>query len=118
VPLIPSLIISRGKRTIAKLVPDPKHKRYDIVICSGATDDQMKAAAEGTVGREGRFSDAYLIHRVDGTAYKTKISTLRGDYEKSDGTIGNRLRLWDKEDFKSRSDDISRTTLRHPLDAS
>jgi putative DNA methylase len=111
VPLIPSLVISRGKRTIAKLVPDAKQMRYDIDICSGATDEQLAAAAQGTVGREGRFSDAYLMHKVGGTAYKTKITTLRGDYQKADGTIGSRLRLWDKRDFKPRPEDIFQERL-------
>src|SRR5262249_3371318 len=106
VPLIPSLIVSRGKHVIAELIPDAKHKCYNIVICVGATDEELTAAAQGTLGREGRFSDAYLIHQVDGVTYKTKISTLRGDYQKPDGTIGNRLRLWEKHDFKSRPDDI------------
>jgi putative DNA methylase len=111
VPLIPSLIVSRGKRVIAELVPDAKHKRYDIVICAGVTDEHLTAATQGTLGREGRFSDAYLIHQVDGVTYKTKISTLRGDYQKPDGTIGNRLRLWEKYDFKPRSDDIFQERL-------
>ena len=43
--------------------------------------------------------------------YKTKISTLRGDYQKPDGTIGNRLRLWEKHDFKPRPDDIFQERL-------
>lgn len=111
VPLIPSLIISRGKRAIAQLVPDVMHKRYDIVIHSGASEDQLAMATNGTVVREGRFSDAYLMHRVNGSEYKTKISTLRGDYEKPDGTIGNRVRLWEKRDFRPRSDDIFQERL-------
>jgi putative DNA methylase len=48
---------------------------------------------------------------MDGVNYKTKISTLRGDYQKPDGTIDNRLRLWDKYDFKSRPDDIFQERL-------
>jgi putative DNA methylase len=111
VPLLPSLIISRSKRTIAKLVPDSEQKRYDIVICSVSTDEQLAAAAQGTVVREGRFSDPYLIHMVDGVAYKTRFSTLRGDFEQADGVIGNRLRQWEKEDFKPRPDDILQERL-------
>ena len=41
----------------------------------------------------------------------TKISTLRGDYRKADGTTGNRLRLWEKRDFKPRPDDIFQERL-------
>jgi len=63
------------------------------------------------VGREGKYGEAFLIHKVDGVDYKTKISTLRGDYEKPDGTIGNRLRLWEKLDFASRPDDLLQERL-------
>ena len=63
------------------------------------------------MGREGKYGEAYLIHQVDGVAYKTKISTLRGDYQKPDGTIGNRLRLWEKLDFIPRSDDLLQERL-------
>ena len=71
----------------------------------------MEAAETGTVGREGKYGEAYLIHQVDGVTYKTKISTLRGDYQKPDGTIGNRLRLWEKRDFKPRPDDLLQERL-------
>jgi len=60
---------------------------------AGVSQAEIEAAETGTVGREGKYGEAYLIHQVDGVAYKTKISTLRGDYQKSDGTIGNRVRL-------------------------
>ena len=63
------------------------------------------------MGREGKYGEAYLIHQVDGVAYKTKISTLRGDYQKPDGTIGNRLRLWEKLDFMPRPDDLLQERL-------
>jgi putative DNA methylase len=111
VPLLPSLVIGDVDCAIAELVPDPAHKRYDIVIRSGVTKQQLAAAAQGTIGRESRFGEAYLIHHVRGVTYKTKISTLRGDYQKPDGTIGNRLRLWDKQDFKPKPDDIFQERL-------
>ncbi len=111
VPLIPSLMISRGKRVIAQLVPDLTRKRYEIRIVFNATQKQLESAARGTISREGRFGDAYLLHKVDGYIYKTKISTLRGDYQRQDGTIGNKLRLWDRHDFKSRPDDIFQERL-------
>ena len=71
----------------------------------------MEAAETGTVGREGKYGEAYLIHQVDGVDYKTKISTLRGDYQKPDGTIGNRLRLWEKLDFMPQPDDLLQERL-------
>ncbi len=106
VPLLPSRVISKGYRAIAELVPDAKQKRYDVIVRSGATERELAAARLGTVRSDGRGQDPYLTHTVDGTEYRTKISTLRGDYRKADGTNGNRLRLWEKSDFKPRSDDI------------
>ena len=111
VPLLPSRIVSIDDAAIAELVPDPVAKRYEIEIITGVSTTRLRAAARGTVVREGRFSDAYLTHQVDGLNYRTKISTLRGDYQKPDGTIGNRVRLWEKHDFKPRPDDIFQERL-------
>ena len=111
VPLLPSRVVSKGYRVIAELVPDPDNKCYEIQIRSGVTDRELKAAELGTVGRDSKYDEAYLIHKVDGTTYKTKISTLRGDYRKPGGTIGNRLRLWDRQDFMPRPDDLLQERL-------
>jgi putative DNA methylase len=111
VPFLPTLIVSKGYNVIAELVPDAKHKRYDIAIRSGVTQRQFAEAAHGTVRSDGRGQDPYLIHIVDGMEYRTKISTLRGDYRTADGTTGNRLRLWDKHDFKPRPDDLFQERL-------
>jgi putative DNA methylase len=111
VPLIPSLIISKGYRVIAELVPDSINKRYDIVVRSGVTEDEVNIAANGTVRTDGKGKDPYLVHTVDGMEYKTKISTLRGDYKQEDGSNGNRLRMWEKLDFKPRPDDILQERL-------
>ena len=89
VPLLPTLIVSKSYHVIAELVPDARHKRYDIVIRSVATEKQLTGATRGTVRSDGRGQDPYLIHTVDGTEYRTKISTLRGDYRKDDGSNGN-----------------------------
>ncbi|MFZ0254875.1 MAG: anti-phage-associated DUF1156 domain-containing protein, partial [Gammaproteobacteria bacterium] len=111
VPLLPTLIVSKGYRVIAELVPDARNKRYDIAIRAGATEKELAAAALGTVRTDGRGQGPYLIHTVEGIEYRTKISTLRGDYRKDDGTTGNRLRLWEKHDFKPRPGDIFQERL-------
>lgn len=111
VPALPTLVVSKGYRVIAELVPDRRNKRYDIAIRTNATEDDLGAAEIGTIRRDQRYGDAFLVHEVDGTIFKTKISTLRGDYEKPDGTIGNKLRQWDKGDIKPRSDDILQERL-------
>lgn len=110
VPLIPSLIISRGKMAIAELVPDKQRKRYDIAVRTGVSIEELERAAKGSVRTDGRGQDTYLFHVVDGVEYRTKISTLRGDFRDSDGN-GNKLRLWEKSDFQPRPDDIFQERL-------
>lgn len=111
VPLLPSLIVSKGYGVVAELVPDIINKRYDIVIRSGVTKKELKKAAIGTVRSDGRGQDPYLLHTVDGKNYRTKISTLRGDYQLQDGGINNQLRLWNKNDFQPQSNDIFQERL-------
>jgi putative DNA methylase len=111
VPLLPTRVVSVGHRAIAELIPDPAHRRYEIAIRTGVSDEELKAAELGTVRADGRGKDAYMVHVVDGQEYRTKISVLRGDYRKPDGTTGNRLRSWEKEDFKPRPDDIFQERL-------
>ncbi len=116
VPLIPSLVISKPRtgakiNVIAELIPDVMAKRYEVAIRSGVTDEKLIAAEKGTVRTDGRGQDPYMIHTVDGVEYRAKISTLRGDYRKDDGTNGNRLRMWDKRDFIPRPDDIFQERL-------
>ena len=111
VPLLPSRILSYGKQSIAELIPIASQKRYDIRVRSGVSAEDLKAALKGTVRSDGRGQDPYLIHSVNGVGYRTKISTLRGDFRNTDGTSGNRLRLWEKSDFKPRPDDIFQERL-------
>jgi putative DNA methylase len=111
VPLLPTLVVSKGYKVIAALVPDRKHLRYDVAIRSDVSDEELAAAELGTVRSDGRGQDPYLIHTVDGREYRTKISTLRGDYRKPDGTTGNKLRLWEKHDFRPREGDLFQERL-------
>jgi len=106
VPLLPTFVVSKGYSVVAQLVPIPAEKRYEIEIVRNASADQMAKAERGTVRSDGRGQDPYLIHTVDGKEYRTKISTLRGDYRKTDGGTGNKLRQWEVTDFKPRPDDI------------
>lgn len=111
VPLLPTCVISKGKRAVAVLEPDHQSKRYQIRILTGASESQLAKASVGTVRSDGRGLDAYMVHTIDGVEYRTKISTLRGDYRTDDGSTGNKLRLWEKHDFKPRPDDIFQERL-------
>lgn len=111
VPLLPSQIISVGRGTIVELVPDIANKRYGILLRYGATPEEMESAATGTLRSDGKGRDPYLFHAVDGCEFRTKISTLRGDYKVEDGINGNLLRQWDKSDFVPRPEDIFQERL-------
>ena len=111
VPLLASRVLSLGRSVIAELKPDPANKRYDIVVRSGVTPEELHAATAGTLRSDGRGQDPYVHHVVDGTEYRTKISTLRGDYRSVDKSTGNGLRLWGKTDFMPQPDDIFQERL-------
>jgi len=105
VPLAPSWVISPKQGAIAKLVPNPALKRFDIEVVTGASAKAIAAAETGTV------QDGDMVYQLDGKTYRTPIKTLRGDYRLPDGTTGNRLRRWDKDEFRPRPDDIFQERL-------
>ena len=111
VPILPSRVVSKKRRVIAELAPDSANKRYDICIQSGVSDEELIHAKIGTVQRDMRGGKAFLVHEVNGTPYKTNISTLRGDARGPDGSSTNRLRLWTKEDIAPRPDDLLQERL-------
>jgi len=111
VPLLPSRVLSADYGVVADLIPVPSEKRYDIHLRAGVSDQEMKEAEQGTVQKEGRGGNSYLVHEVNGSIYRTKITTLRGDYTKPDGSSGNRLRLWEKSDFAPRQEDLFQERL-------
>lgn len=111
VPLLPSRIVSVDEAAIAELVPVPSEKRYEVRIRTGVSPRELDAARAGTVVRDGKYGEAHLLHHVDGVPYKTNISTLRGDHQRADGTVGSRLRLWDKHDFMPRPEDLFQDRL-------
>ena len=105
VPLAPSWVISPKQGAIAKLVPDHNRKRFEIEIISGASAKALEAAASGTI------QDGDMVYQLDGRTYRTPIKTLRGDYRLPDGSIGNRLRRWERSEFKPCIDDIFQERL-------
>lgn len=105
VPLIPSLVISKGYKVIAELVPNPNEKRYDINIRYVESYEEVEKAQKGTV------QGTDIVHSPDGiNQYRVSIKNIRGDY-KEDGENKNQLRLWEKSDFLPRQDDIFQERL-------
>ncbi|WP_455232447.1 anti-phage-associated DUF1156 domain-containing protein [Geopseudomonas aromaticivorans] len=105
VPLAPSWVVSPRQRVIAKLVPNYELKKFDVELDFGVSASALDAAQKGTV------SDGDMLYELEGKTYRTSIKTLRGDYRKEDGSTGNRLRLWEKGDFKPRPDDTFQERL-------
>lgn len=105
VPMLPTLVVSKGWAVVARLVPDPVRKRYDIELIQNATAEQLKAAEAGTV------QDGYLVHTIERQTFRTKISTLRGDYTTADGATNNRLGQWGKLDITFSDTNIFRERL-------
>jgi putative DNA methylase len=100
VPLLPSLVISRIRRTVGRLVPNPDEKRIDIEVISGVSDEDVDAAKKGTV------QDRALVYSINGETYRTPVAAIRGDFRSPNGDGGNKLRRWEKSDVVPRSDDI------------
>jgi len=111
VPLLPSRVISTSRRVIAELVPIPEAKRYRIALREGVDAATLEAAKVGTVRSEGRGGKTYVEHTVDGRLYRISMAALRGDAPGPDGRTRNRLRPWEKTDFRPRPDDLFQERL-------
>ncbi len=105
VPMSPSWVISKTRNVVAKLFPDHEKQRFDIEVITGVSKEEMRVAAKGTV------QDGTLVYELGGKIYRTPIKTLRGDYRDADGNNRNRLRRWEKHDFRPRPDDIFQERL-------
>jgi putative DNA methylase len=111
VPMLATRLISKGRAAIAELIPDARRNRFEIRIRSGVSDPELRDADNGTIRVDGRGQDPYLCYSLDGVEHRTKISSLRGDFTKPDGTTGNKLRLWERSDFKPRPEDLFQERL-------
>ncbi len=105
VPMLPTFVISQRNRVIARLYPQRSKKRYKIEIVTNATPAEMKMAEKGTI------QDGFLVHAFGKEVFRTRISTLRGDYKDEQGKIKNRLRRWDCSDIIFHEDDIYQERL-------
>ncbi|MCA1789500.1 MAG: DNA methylase, partial [Thioalkalivibrio sp.] len=109
VPLLPTRLVSKGGAAIAELVPNRKDMRYDIIIRSGCTDEELEAAKTGTVRDEPGIG-SMVVHNVDGVDYRTPLVRIRGDGEGTNA-FGNRLRPWEKDDIAPHPADIFQERL-------
>jgi len=92
VPLAPNWIIAPKTSVIARLVPNPTNKRYDIVVIENATAAEVAAAQTGTV------KDSRLVS--PGGSPSTPIEVIRRG-----------LRMWENGDVVPQPDDIFQERL-------
>ena len=105
IPLAPSWVISPKLKTAAKLIPNHDEKKFDILVESGLSNDDLKSAEKGTI------QDGSLCYTLDGKTYRTPIKTIRGDYRTQSGKTSSKLRSWTRTDFLPKSDDIFQERL-------
>ena len=105
IPLSPTWVVSPKHRAVALLIPNEENKRFDVEIVSGASDKQMEEAEKGTV------QGGDMVYSLHGRTHRFAIATLRGDYRDPEGKTANRLRRWEKEEFKPRPDDVFQERL-------
>lgn len=111
VPLLPTRLISKKKAAIAELIPNEHLKCFDIKIRTGVSAQELIEAENGTLVTDGRGQEPFLSYSLNEVKYRTKISTIRGDYRNDDGSKGNRLRQWERGDFKPCPQDIFQERL-------
>ncbi len=105
VPLLPSLVISRNKRCVARLVPDPEEKCFRIEIRDGVSQEEVVEAEHSGTVRDGE-----LVYTLDRKERRTPIRTLRGDRRVNGETV-NDLRRWEKQDLVPRLEDLFQERL-------
>lgn len=103
VPLAPSWIIGKGTKTVA-ILKDNKEDGFNIDIVQDASKEQFKEADKNiTVIR----NNMYCPH----CEMETPITALRGDRKGGDGQTIYGLRLWEKNEFIPREDDVFQERL-------
>ncbi|MGN8707350.1 anti-phage-associated DUF1156 domain-containing protein [Bacillota bacterium HCP3S3_E9] len=102
IPLLPSLVIGKGTKTIVDLVDCGGG--YDFKVSMNVSSDAMEKAERG-----GTISASELICPCCGK--RTPIGSIRHDRITPDGTTIYGLRAWEKKDIVPRSTDIYHTRL-------
>ena len=103
VPLAPSWIIGKGTKTIA-ILKDNGVDGFNIDIKSNVSKEDMKNADSYITVRG---NNIYCPH----CKMETPITSIRGDRKGENGEIIYGLRLWEKNEFIPREDDVFQERL-------
>lgn len=101
VPLAPTWVIGKGTRTVAQLVPDDHTKRFDFVIKSGVSPEELAEAADNGTAKDSEVVCPNLLCKA-----RTPIRAIRGDGRGTFADSRSLLRGWEKQDIVPRESDI------------
>lgn len=93
VPLLPTLAIAPNPKTIARLIPDPETKSYQIEIVEGVSNKEYKQA------------------QSDGTVRASRLYPPNGGVSLPIDNIRRELRQWENKDVVPRSEDVFQERL-------
>ena len=99
VPLAGTWIVGEKPPSVARLVPHPKTKRFDIEIISDVDEEALEIAQEAATVKDNRLR----CPNAD-CERSTSMTAIRGDQQRRDGR-GQGLRLWENDDLTPRRDD-------------
>ena len=103
VPLAPSWVIGEKTRTVARLRPDAKRKRFHIDIHQGESRDALAAARTAGTVRRSRLE-------CPSCQASTPMAAIRGD-QRGGGGRGYGLRQWRNEDLTPLPEDVFQERL-------
>ena len=103
VPLAPSWVIGEKTRTVARLRPDAKRKRFHIDIHQGESRDALTAARTAGTVRRSRLE-------CPNCQASTPMAAIRGD-QRGGGGRGYGLRQWRNEDLTPLPEDVFQERL-------
>lgn len=99
VPMSPTWVIGKGSKSIVRLIPNARHKRFDFEVESDVSAEELDAAEEA-----GTAKDSELV--CPNSCDPTPIKVLRGDGRGTFSDARNLLRPWEPSDIVPRDDDV------------
>lgn len=103
VPLAPSWVIGKGTKTVA-ILRDNGTDGFNIDIVQGANKEKFKESDKSITVR-GNYM--YCPH----CELKTPITSIRGDRQGENGETISGIRLWEKDEFIPRENDVFQERL-------
>ena len=104
IPISSSWLVGVGSKTVAILSENEAEKHYDIHIKMNATSQEMKEAEKSGTTVSGGI-------RCPHCGKTTPVSSLRHDTIDDNGNTVYGLRLWEKNEFEPRPNDIYQERL-------